>query len=83
MISGTLFHATKLPLVKWFWAIYWLTADKGGISALRLCKVIEVSWPSARLMLKKLRTAMGHRDRLYRLADRQEYLNEFCYRFNR
>jgi hypothetical protein len=26
--SGTLFHATKLPLTKWFWAIYWLVATK-------------------------------------------------------
>ncbi len=30
---GTLFHSTKLPLVKWFWAIYFAGADKGGISA--------------------------------------------------
>lgn len=77
VISGTLFHSTKLPLVKWFWAIYWATADKGGVSALRLSKVLEVSWPTARLMLKKLRTALGHRDRLYRLADRIELDDAF------
>ncbi|MCG7979821.1 MAG: transposase [Candidatus Thiodiazotropha endolucinida] len=39
VISGTLFHATKLPLTKWFWAIYWVATDKGGISALRLSKL--------------------------------------------
>jgi transcription elongation factor Elf1 len=22
--AGTLFHATKLPLTKWFWTIYWI-----------------------------------------------------------
>ena len=38
--SGTLFHATKLPLTQWFWAIYWMGTDKGGISALRLSKLI-------------------------------------------
>ena len=34
--AGTLFHSTNLPLVKWFWAIYLMASDKGGISALRL-----------------------------------------------
>lgn len=69
LTSGTLFHATKLPLTKWFWAIYWVASDKGGISALRLSKLIGVNWRSAYLMLKKLRNSMGHRDSLYRLSD--------------
>jgi hypothetical protein len=41
--AGTLFHATKLPLTKWFWAIYWVSSDKGSISALRLSKLVGVS----------------------------------------
>jgi transposase-like protein len=65
--AGTLLHSTNLPLVKWFWTIYFVAADKGGISALRLSKHIGVSWPTARGMLKKIRTAMAHRDSLYRL----------------
>jgi ribosomal protein L37AE/L43A len=28
--TGTLFHSTNLPLVKWFWAIYLIASDKGG-----------------------------------------------------
>jgi transposase-like protein len=67
--AGTLLHATKLPLTKWFWAIYWIAADKGSLSALRLTKLIGVSWPTAFAMLRKLRQAMGHRDTLYRLSD--------------
>ena len=67
--AGTLFHATKLPLSKWFWAIYWVAADKGSLSALRLTKLIGVSWPTAFAMLRKLRQAMGHRDTLYRLSE--------------
>lgn len=67
--AGTLFHATKLPLTKWFWAIYWLSTDKGSISALRLSKLIGVTWRTAQLMLRKLRVAMGNRDSLYRLSD--------------
>ena len=67
--AGTLFHATKLPLTKWFWAIYWVSSDKGSVSALRLSKLIGVTWRSAYSMLRKLRQAMGHRDTLYRLTE--------------
>lgn len=66
--ADTLFHGTRIPLTKWFWAIYFLGSDKGSISALRLSKLIEVNWRTARLILSKLRTAMGHRDSLYRLS---------------
>ncbi len=65
--SGTLFHNTKLPLVKWFWCIYWMSKDKGSILALRLTKLIGVSWITAQRMLRKLRVAMGDQNRLYRL----------------
>jgi transposase-like protein len=71
--ADTLFHSTNLPLVKWFWAIYLMASDKGGISALRLSKQIGVSWPTARNMLKKIRTAMAHRDSLYRLEQVIEF----------
>lgn len=70
--AGTVFHSTNLPLTKWFWAIYLMTSDKGGISAMRLSKLLDVSWPTARAMLQKLRTAMAHRDSLYRLTERVE-----------
>ena len=66
--ADTLFHGSRIPLAKWFWAIYFLGSDKGSISALRLSKLIEVNWRTARLILSKLRTAMGHRDSLYRLS---------------
>ena len=67
-MSGTLFHGSHLPLLKWFWALYFIGSDKGSISALRLSKLIEVNWKTARLMLTKVRAAMGHRDSLYRLS---------------
>jgi len=73
VIAGTLFHATKVPLVKWFWAIYLMASDKGGISALRLSKHIGISWISARNILKKIRTAMAHRDSIYRLENLIEF----------
>jgi transposase-like protein len=71
--AGTLFHATNLPLVKWFWAIYLTASDKGGVSALRLAKLIGVSWPTARNMLRKIRIAMADRDSVYRLGKLIEF----------
>jgi transposase-like protein len=65
--AGTLFHASKVSLTRWFWAIYWVSSDKGSVSALRLSKLIGVSWRTAHKMLRKLRTAMGHQNSLYRL----------------
>lgn len=66
--AGTLFHSTNLPLTKWFWAIFLVVSDKGGISAVRLSKYLDVSWLTARSMLRKIRTAMGNRDGFYRLT---------------
>ncbi len=65
--AGTLFHRSHLSLQKWFWAIYFTGSDKNSISAVRLSKLIEVNWRTARLMLKKLRQAMGHKDSLHML----------------
>lgn len=67
--AGTIFHSTNLPLVKWFWAIYLVAADKGGISALRLSMHIGVSWVTAHRMLRKIRMVMAHRDSIYRLEN--------------
>jgi hypothetical protein len=44
-----------------------MSTDKGSISALRLTKLIGVSWLTAHRMLRKLRVAMGGQNRLYRL----------------
>ena len=67
VITGTLFHARKVSLTQWFWAIYWVSSDKGSVSALRLSKLLGVSWRTAYKMLRKLLTAMGHQDSRYRL----------------
>jgi transposase-like protein len=65
--AGTIFHKTRTPLSSWFWAIYRMSQDKKGISAVQLSKEIGVSYPTAWLMLHKIRKAMGDRDRRYRL----------------
>jgi transposase-like protein len=63
--AGTVFHRARVPLWKWFWAIYQLAQDKKGIAALTLAKQIGVCYATAWLMLHKLRRAMRHRDERY------------------
>ncbi|MFQ3198329.1 MAG: hypothetical protein ACI8R9_002147 [Paraglaciecola sp.] len=68
VMAGTLFHSSPSSFIKWFWAIYFLDLDKGSIWAHQLSKLIEVNWRTARLILRKLRLAMGKRDSLYQLS---------------
>jgi transposase-like protein len=66
--AGTVMHKTRISLVKWFWAIFLVSHDKRGISAVRLEQELGISYPSAWLMLHKIRKAMGDRDGAYQLA---------------
>jgi transposase-like protein len=66
--AGTIFHKTRTPLSSWFWAIYRMSHDKKGISAMQLAKEIGISYPTAWLMLHKIRKAMSDRDQGYRLS---------------
>jgi hypothetical protein len=63
--AGTVFHGARVPLWKWFWAIYQLAQDKKGIAALTLAKQIGVCYGTAWLMLLKLRRAMRRRNERY------------------
>ena len=63
--TGTVLEHARVPLHKWFAAIALIATDNGGVSALRLSKQIKVHWNTARLMLRKVRTAMAARDREY------------------
>ena len=63
--AGTVFHRARVPLWKWFWAIYQLAQDKKGIAALTLAKQIGVCYGTAWLMLLKLRRAMRRRNERY------------------
>ena len=54
---GTIFEDTKIPLQKWFMAIYLLTAHKKGISSLQLGRDIGVTQKSAWFILHRLRNA--------------------------
>lgn len=64
--AGTIFAYTKLPLTVWFLAMYLLTQQKNGISALELKRQLGVSYPTAWSIKHKLLQTMLERD-----ADRQ------------
>ena len=57
--AGTLFHQTHKPLRTWFLAIWFVTSQKNGASALGLKRVLGlVSYDTAWTWLHKLRRAM-------------------------
>lgn len=65
--AGTIFHRTRKPLTLWFRAIWWVTSQKNGASALGLQQVLGLgSYETAWTWLHKLRRAMVRpgRDRL-------------------
>ncbi len=65
--AGTIFHKTRTPLTSWFWAVYRMSHDKKGISAVQLSKEIGVSYVTAWTMQHKIRKAMEDRDQRYKL----------------
>lgn len=54
---GTIFEDSKIPLQKWFMAIYLITSHKKGISSLQLAKDIGVTQKTAWFMNHRLREA--------------------------
>jgi hypothetical protein len=61
-------HKTRTPLVKLFWAIYLLSTDKRGHSALALSRKLDIGIKCAWTMHHKICNAMGARDADYQLA---------------
>jgi predicted RNA-binding Zn-ribbon protein involved in translation (DUF1610 family)/transposase-like protein len=66
--AHTIFHGSHTPLAKWFIALFMMSCDKRGVSAKKLASDIGVSYPTAWLMLHKIRKAMSERESGYMLA---------------
>ena len=58
--TGTIFDNTKIPLQKWFLALYVFSSHKKGISSHQLAKDIDVTQKSAWFLLHRLRYAFDH-----------------------
>ena len=62
--AGTVMHRTRTPLLTWFWAAFWMTAHKPGMSALQLQHMLGLArYETAWLTLHKLRRAMVNANR--------------------
>lgn len=72
LTAGTVFHATKLPLTKWFLAMFLLTKSKHGISSIELGRDLGVSQTTAWTVKHKLMQVMLERERSQPLAGRVE-----------
>ncbi|MFY9311589.1 MAG: IS1595 family transposase [Bacteroidia bacterium] len=58
VIQGTIFEKSKIPLTKWFLAIYIFTTKKRGISSYQLSKWLGVKQQTAWFVLQRLREAL-------------------------
>ena len=62
--AGTIFDRSRIPLADWFTAIWYMTNQKYGVSALGLQRLLGLgSYQAAWTMLRKLRAAMVRRGR--------------------
>jgi transposase-like protein len=64
VIAGTIFQDTRTPLKTWFNAIWWVTTQKNGASAMGLRQILGLkSYTTAWTWLHKIRTAMVNPNR--------------------
>jgi transposase-like protein len=62
IVTKSVFGATKVPLRKWFIAIYLLSTTSKGISSIQLAKHVGVTQKTAWFMDHRLRSAMKQND---------------------
>ena len=58
VLTGTIFHGTKIPLRTWLMVIFEMCSDKNGISAREVERKYEVTAKSAWFMTHRIREAM-------------------------
>jgi hypothetical protein len=67
--AGTIFHKSRVPLRKWFWAMFLMATSKKGVSMLYLQQQLGMkSYRSVWMMGHKIRSAMIEREELYTLT---------------
>ena len=59
---GTVFENTKIPLRKWFMAMYLISSHKKGVSSHQLSRDIDVTQKTAWFILHKIRTLFAQDD---------------------
>ena len=76
--AGTIFHKTRTPLRYWFWMIFLMSRQKGGVSMLGLQKMLKMSsYQTVWTMGQKIRHAMATRNERYGLRGLVEMNGSF------
>ena len=60
--AGTVMEHGRLPLTKWYLAIYLVTQSKTNIAALAMMRQLGISWKAAWLLKHKLMEVMAQRE---------------------
>ncbi len=58
LTAGTIFHSSNLELPDLFRVIWWMVAQKNGISAKGLERILDIGYPTAWVWLQKFRRVM-------------------------
>jgi len=66
--AGTVLEKTRIPLLKWFWAMFLMSNDKRGCSAKQLSIELNLCYSTAWFVCHRIRSAMGERDTQYVLS---------------
>mgnify|MGYP004703836239 CR=1 FL=1 len=72
--SGTVMENSRLPLLKWFLIMLFMTSTKKGMSACELQKQLgHTRYMTIWSIMHRLRNVMGKRDDMYKLQDMIEF----------
>jgi len=67
--AGTIFHKSRVSLLKWYWLIYHMATDKVGVSVSQMQRMLDIrDYKTVWLMAHKVRKGMADRDAGYHLA---------------
>ena len=66
--AGTVMDRSHLSLRTWIWAIYLMSRDKRGCSAMQLSRLLNLPYNTSWFLLHRIRHAMAERDSNYMLA---------------
>ncbi|RWZ78671.1 MAG: IS1595 family transposase [Candidatus Microsaccharimonas sossegonensis] len=61
-LAETIFHKSSTPLTSWFYAIYLFSVSKNGVAAKELERHLGVTYKTAHLMARQIRSLMAQAD---------------------
>ena len=68
VLTGTVFHGTKVPLRKWVLVVFEMASSKNGVSAREVQRKYDVCPRTAWFMMHRIREAMANKGLVQRMA---------------